>query len=339
MSWKTVWDLLKGTFTEWQYKQVSILASSIAYYAVFSLAPLVVITIRIVGMIFGEASAQDDLIGLAESVVGVKGAAIIDTAIANSQAATSKQSPLSLTVNVAILCYGASRVFVQMQRALNRVWDVKPIPKRSIIHYISKRLLSFVMVLIIACLLIFSFAINAFLSYSLSVFDANIPGGDYFWSIINSILSVCLVTILVTLIYQILPDTEVRWRDATVGAIATAILFVTGQFLFGLFLGQSDLGSVYGVAGSLVIFITWVYFSAHIFLLGAEFTQVYARKRGSPIVPAPHAVSISTYNSNENSSETRSQRESEHLNYQTAFVGCYQLFLQLWRRLRRKFRR
>ncbi|MBZ8182274.1 MAG: YihY/virulence factor BrkB family protein [Oscillatoria sp. PMC 1051.18] len=338
MSWKTVWDLLKGTFAEWQYKQVSILASSIAYYAVFSLAPLVVITIRIVGAIFGEASAQDDIVDLAQSVVGVKGAGIIATAIANSQAASSNQSPLSLTVNVAILGYGASRVFVQMQRSLNRVWDVKPVPKRSIIHYLSKRLLSFVMVLIIACLLIFSFAVNTFVSYSLSVFDANIPGIDYLWTIVNSLLSVCLITLLVTLIYQILPDTKVKWRDAIVGAIATAILFVTGQFLFGLFLGKSDLGSVYGVAGSLVIFITWVYFSAHIFLLGAEFTQVYARKRGSPILPAPHAVSIYPYSNTKNDSETQSQRESQHLNYQAAFVGCYEYILQLWRRLKRKLR-
>jgi membrane protein len=146
------------------------------------------------------------------------------------------------------------------------------------------------MVLIIACLLLLSFAISAILEISVGFLKEFLPGLAYFWQVINTLLSFSIISFSFTLIYQILPDVRVRWRDAGVGAAITTILFMFGQYLLGEFLEEADLGSAYGVAGSFVIIIAWVYCSAHIFLFGAEFTQVYARRHGSPIVPAAHAV-------------------------------------------------
>lgn len=287
---QTVWTLLKATFNEWKYRKVTFLASSVAYFTVFSLAPLLAITITIVGAIFGEATARGEIVAEIQQLFGTQVSQVIETAIINTRTYEGDPGFFGLTFNLCVLAFGASRVFVQIQRALNRVWEVKPEPKRSLFHYISKRLLSLVMVLIVACLLLLSFAVSAVLEIFVEFLEEFLPGLAYFWLAINTLLSFSVLSFSFTLIYQILPDVRVRWRDAGVGATITAILFMLGQVLFGEFLSKTDLGSAYGVAGSFVIIIAWVYYSAHIFLFGAEFTQVYARRHGSPIVPAAHAV-------------------------------------------------
>lgn len=295
MRWRNFWRLLQTTFAEWQLKQVSVLASSLAYYTIFSLAPLLIIVIAIVGILFGEEAAQGRIVEQLQSLIGREGAEVIETAIANTRLSTTDWRSWQLWLNLGILVFAASNVFVQLQRALNRVWEVRPAPEFNFSYFIRKRILSFAMVLVIAFLLLVSFVFSAVLSAVLSYLGNSIIVPSHFWQAVNFITSFGVITLLFALIYKVLPDVRVSFRDTVVGATVTAILFVIGQFLFGIILSRTNLGSAYGVAGSLVVVITWVYYSAHILLIGAEFTQVYARKYGRPIVPNSHAVKITSH--------------------------------------------
>ncbi len=288
---KENWRLLKETISEWQFNQVSLLASSLAYYTVFSLAPLMIIVIMIVGAIFGEAAARGEVVGRIQGVVGEQGAEVIETAIANMQEDTTG-GPFRLIFSLGFLLFGASGVFAQVQNTLDKIWGVKPEPGRNIFHFLRKRILSFAMVLIIAFLLLVSLVANTTLAALINFLGDYLPGLGYLWQFLSFLLTFLMVTLLFAAIYTILPDAKVEWRDAFVGATITAILFMLGQYFFGLFISQTNLGSAYGVAGSFVIIITWIYYAAHILFLGAEFTKVYARRTGSPIVPEEYAVSI-----------------------------------------------
>ncbi|MFB2979278.1 YihY/virulence factor BrkB family protein [Microseira sp. BLCC-F43] len=286
---RKIWRLLKETVSEWQFNEVSLLASSLAYYTVFSLAPLLVLVIMIVGAIFGEAAAKDQIVTQLTEMVGEEGAQLIATAIANMRA-DATGGTFRLLFNLGFLVFGATGVFAQIQDALDRIWQVKPEPRRQIFHFLRKRLLSFAMVLVIAFLLLVSFVGNTILAALVEVLNNITPGSGYLWQVISLVISFGMTTLIFAMIYTILPDAEIAWRDTVVGAIITALLFLVGQFLFGLFLRQTNYGSAYGVAGSFVIVITWVFYAAQILLLGAEFTKVYAKQRGSPIVPSEYAI-------------------------------------------------
>ncbi len=299
---REVWGLLKETFSEWQFNQVSLLASSLAYYTVFSLAPLMIIVIMIAGAVLGEAAAEGQIVAQLQELMGEEGAQVIATAIANLREDTTG-GPFRLIFNIGFLLLGASGVFAQIQNALDKIWEVKPEPGLQVFHFLRKRLLSFAMVLVIVFLLLVSFVANTTLAVLVSYLNNILPGLGYLWQILSFLVSFGVIAVLFASIYTILPDAKVAWRDAGVGAIFTAILFMVGQFLFGLFLSQINFGSTYGVAGSFLIIITWIYYAAHILFLGAEFTKVYAKRHGSPIVPEEYAVPISQ------DSQTRSQAE------------------------------
>lgn len=306
MKFRKIWILLKETFSEWQFKDVSLLAGSLAYYTVFSLAPLLVLCIVIVGTFFGEEEVRARIVEELQNALGEQPAQAIEVAIANTQEPESSQGFFGLPFNIAILVFAASNIFAQVQIALDRIWEVKPEPGRNIFHFIRKRLLSFVMMLTISLLGVGYFVLDNVITWFLANNEDILPAVRWIWRGVDLGLFLVVVTLLVTLIYNILPDARVTWRDAFVGAMVTAVLFAIGQFLFGIFLEQTDIGSTYGVAGSLVILISWVYYAAHILLLGAEFTQVYARRHGEQIVPSAFAVCISG-----NPQGRRSQPEEE----------------------------
>lgn len=288
---RKVWRLLKEIASEWQFNEVSLLASSLAYFTVFSLAPLMVIVIMIVGTIFGETAAKEQLISQLSALVGEESAQLIATAIANFRA-DATGGRFRLLFNLGFLIFGATGVFTQIQDALDRIWEVKADPKRHVIHFLRKRLLSFAMVLAIALLLLVSFIGNTILIALVNFLNELVPGFGYLWQVISFLVSFGTTTLVFVLMYTILPDAEIAWRDTVVGAAITALLFLIGQFFFRLFLSQTNFGSAYGVAGSFVIIITWIFYAAHILFLGAEFTKVYAKQRGSPIVPSDYAVHI-----------------------------------------------
>ena len=284
---KTIFKLLKETFQEWQQDKVSRLAAALAYYTVFSITPLLVIAIAIAGAVFGQEAAKGEIVSQINGLVGDQGAKAIEVALANAD--QPNISGAASLISIAILLLGASGVFAQLQEALNTIWNIKAKPNGGIWEFIRKRLLSFGMVLAIGFLLLVSLLVSAALS-GIGKFEISIlPGFTLIWQIINFAISFGFITLLFGLIYKYLPDAKIKWDDVIVGAIITALLFTFGKFIIGLYLGRGSLGSAYGAAGSLVIFLAWVYYSAQILLFGAEFTQVYARKFGKKITPNRHA--------------------------------------------------
>ena len=264
------------------------LAAALAYYTVFSITPLLVIAIAIAGAIFGQDAAREEIIAQIDGLVGSQGAQVIKVALANAN--QPQIGSVASLISVVVLLIGASGVFAQLQEALNTVWNVTTKPNAGIWDFIRKRLLSFGMVLAIGFLLLVSLIISAMLA-GIAKLELNfLPGLTSFWQAVNFVLSFGFISLLFALIYKYLPDVKIAWKDVWIGSIITALLFSLGKFLIGLYLGRGSLGSAYGAAGSLIVFLAWVFYSAQILLFGAEFTQVYARKYGKKIRPNRHAV-------------------------------------------------
>ncbi|MEA5524543.1 YihY/virulence factor BrkB family protein [Nodularia spumigena] len=283
--------LLTEIFSDWQLNEVPLLASSLAYYSVFSLAPLLVLLIMIVGTIFGESVVQEEVISQLSKLFGEEGAKLISTAIVNLRV-DSREQTFQIVFNLGFLLFGATGVFTQIQAALNRIWKVKPVPRHHVLNLLHKRVLCFLMVLVIAVVLILFFVSNAILARLVIFLNELVPGSGYLWQFMSLLITFGGTTLMFTMMYSILPDAEIAWRDTIVGALITSVLFLVGQYLFGQFLSRTNFGSAYGVAGSFVIVITWIFFAAHILFLGAEFTKVYAKQRGAAIVPSEYAVHL-----------------------------------------------
>lgn len=288
---KAIVGLLKETFQEWQEDKTPRLAAALAYYTVFSLAPLLIIAIAIAGAVFGEEAAKGEIVGQIQGLVGREGAKVIEDAIQNANHPESKGGIASL-ISIVVLLFGASGVFAQLQDALNTVWEVQPKPGRGIWSFIRQRFLSFSMVLGIGFLLMVSLIVSAVLSGLSTYMSHLIPGVDFIWGILNFVISFGVITLLFALIYKYLPDVKITWNDVLIGAVITALLFTIGKTVLGQYLGGGSFGSAYGAAGSLVIILAWVFYSAQILFFGAEFTQVYAKRYGSQIVPDDHAESV-----------------------------------------------
>ena len=284
---KSTFRLLQEAVREWQEDKVSLLAAALAYYTVFSITPLLVIAIAIAGAVFGQDTARGEILEQINSLVGKQGAQAIEVGLNNAN--QPELSSIASIISIIVLLIGASGVFAQLQEALNTVWDVKAKPNQGIWNFIRKRLLSFGMVLVIGFLLLVSLVLSAVLS-GVSKLQINLlPGLTPVWQLLNFGISFAFITLLFALIYYYLPDVKIRWKDVWIGAIITALLFTVGKFAIGLYLGRGSLGSAYGAAGSLIVFLAWVFYSAQILLFGAELTQVYARKRGRSIRPNSHA--------------------------------------------------
>ena len=288
MSGKDVIGLLKETYQEFSEDKVPRLGAALAYYTLFSLAPLLVVVIAIAGMVFGEEAARGQIVGAMGGLVGQQGAEAIQTMI---QGASHRQSGLLATViGLATLLLGASGVFGELQASLNTIWEVTEKPGQGIVHMIRERFFSFSLVVGTGFLLLVSMVVTAGLQAFGKVLAGFMPGGDLFLQILNFLISFAVTTLLFALLYKVVPDAEITWRDVWIGAIVTAVLFSVGRFAIGLYLGRSATASTYGAAGSLVVVVLWIYYSAQILFFGAEFTQVYANRFGSRVQPAPDAV-------------------------------------------------
>jgi membrane protein len=282
--------LFKETLAEWQAQEVPLLASSLAYSTVFSLAPLMILVILVVGMFFGEDAAREQIVAQLAELVGDDGAELLATAITNLRAQT-EESPFQLVINLGFFLFGASSVFAGIQNSLDRIWDVKPNPGRHVFHFLRKRLLSVTMILAIIFLLLVSSVASTLLAVIVANLNAWVPGMGQVWQVASWIISFVVISAVFAAIYTILPDADIHWQDTLVGGILTALLFILGQWLFGVFLNWVDIGSGYGVAGSFLVIITWIFYAANILFTGAVFTKVYARRYGMPITPSDFAVS------------------------------------------------
>ncbi|HEX2994580.1 MAG TPA: YihY/virulence factor BrkB family protein [Anaerolineales bacterium] len=286
--------LLKETIREWSEDGASRLAAALAYYTTFSLAPLLVLVIAIAGLIGGQEAAQSQTMAQVQDLLGPQGGEFVQSMIENaSRPATGVTATI---IGVVTLLFGALGVFGELQNSLNTIWEVKPKPAQGLLdgvkRFLVDRLLSFTMVLGIGFLLLASLVISAVLS-ALGNYIGNIlPMADLWLQLINFVISFVVVTALFAMIFKFLPEVDIAWKDVWLGAAVTSLLFSLGKFLIGFYLGRSTVGNTFGAAGSLAILLIWVYYSAQILFFGAEFTQVYANRYGSKIVPDPDMVKI-----------------------------------------------
>jgi membrane protein len=290
MNLKVLWELTKETATEWDKDKCPRLGAALSYYTLFSMAPIVIIAIAIAGLIFGEEAARGQIVAQLQGLVGVEGGKAIQSLLENAR--HPSESILATVIGVAMLLVGATGAFVELQDSLNTVWEVVPRPGQGLLRMLKTRLLSFGVVVGVGFLLLVSLVISAGLSLLGTYLGGFLLEGSVFWQIANTVISFAVVTFLFAMIYKILPDVTVAWRDVWVGAIVTAALFTIGKYLIGLYIGNSGVASSYGAAGSLVALMIWIYYSSQILLFGAEFTQVFAARYGRRIVPTSIAISV-----------------------------------------------
>lgn len=290
-SLRDVVPLLKESFTEWNGDNAMRHSAALAYYTVLSLAPLLILVIAVAGAFWPESGgAQQRLMNEISSLVGPESAGFIGEMLENAQRPGSG-SLLATLIGVGTLLIGATAVFAQLQSSLNEIWEVKISPEYGIKGIIMSRVLSFGMILTIGFLLLISLVLTVVLS-ALSTFIGGGSSLEPLWQALNFVVSFGFIALLFAMMYRYLPDVEIAWRDTWVGAIATAFLFAVGKQAIGLYLGSSSIASSYGAAGSLVVLLVWVFYSASIFFFGAEMTQVFSRRFGAGIQPSKHAVRV-----------------------------------------------
>lgn len=290
---KTFWGLVKAAVAEWSEDKVPRLGAALAFYSVLSLAPLLLIAIAIAGLVFGAEAARGQLVGQIRELVGPEGALAIEAMLAN--APKHGAGVVATAVGLATLLYGASGVFGQLQDALNTIWEVEPGTGRGVWGFLKDRFLSFSMVLGTGFLLMVSLVLSTALAAAGKFFGGFLPGWAPALQVVDLGVTFGVITLLFAMIYKYLPDAHIAWGDVWLGSVATAALFLVGKFAIGLYLGRSGLGSAYGAAGSFVVLLVWINYSAQILFLGAEFTQVYANHRGSRIAPARGAEPVSEH--------------------------------------------
>jgi len=269
------------------------LGASVAFYSLLSFAPLLVLITAVIAIVFGQQSAQHELVHVARQWMGEKGAETVDSLLKNAQKPSS--GIFATIVAFTTLLFGASGVFGELHDALNIIWEVPPKTDAGVFALIKEKLFSFGMVLSVGFLLLISLVLSAALAFMGRYFGYLVPLPAPVLEAINFLVSIAVIAALFALMFKYVPNAEVSWRDVTVGALGTAILFTIGKFLLGLYLGKASVGSPYGAAGSLVAVIVWIYYSAQIFFFGAEFTHVYARAHAPGVKDVPeHAETTST---------------------------------------------
>ena len=285
---KNLWALLKQTQKEWSEDNATRLAAALAYYTLLSVAPMLVLAISVVGLVFGPDAARGQVAGELAAVVGPEAGKGVETVIQHANSPSG--GTIASIVSIVVLLFGASGVFGELQSSLNTIWEVAPKPGRGFMGFLRQRFFSFTMVMGVAFLLLVSLLLSAGLSAAGEFFEHSLPGGEALWYVLNLVISVGVITVLFALLFKVVPDAKVAWRDVWIGAGFTALLFTIGKFALGLYLGRASVASPFGAAGSVIVLVIWVYYAAEILFMGAEFTQVYARSRGSKIEPSEHAV-------------------------------------------------
>lgn len=308
LGWRELRYLLFRVADDWYRHRVPRLGASLAFYTMLSLAPLIIVVLAIAGFAFGREAATGQLVWQIRELIGRQGAEVVQELL--KAAADPLAGGIATALGLVTLFFGASSVVAELRDALNTIWDV---PTRStefglhsIIAVLRERLLSFAIVLAFGFLLLVSLAINAAVSAMGRIFAYWMPTTEWLLQTANSAVTLCVIALLFAAMFRFLPDIHPTWGDVALGALGTAVLFTIGKTLIGIYLGKAGIGSTYGAAGSLVILLVWVYYSAQIFFLGAEFTQAYANCFGSrprdrytrevelreTIVPEPREVKL-----------------------------------------------
>jgi membrane protein len=292
MSLKPALDMLKESFKEWKEDDSLQLGAALAYYTIFSIAPLLLIVIAVAGLVWGREAAAGAIYRELDGFVGRDGALAVQTMVDNAAKQGDKSGILATVVAAVTALFGATGVFAQLQSSLNKIWNVEPKPERGIVGFVMTRVISFGMILGIGFLLLVALVVSTFLSAVDAYMIGLLPGAERVLQAVSFLLSLAVIALLFAMMFRFLPDVKIAWRDVWIGAAITALLFTIGKFLIGFYLGHSSVASVFGAAGSLVVVLIWIYYSTQILFFGAEITQVYARRYGSNIVPDEHAVQV-----------------------------------------------
>ncbi|HVJ86977.1 MAG TPA: YihY/virulence factor BrkB family protein [Caulifigura sp.] len=285
--WK---ELFVQTAKDWSEDKVPRLGAAMAFYTALSMAPLLVIALRVAAYFFGDEAAAGEIERQAQAMIGKDGAEALQAMIENAD--EEKSGTIAAVLGIVTLLFGASGVFGQLQDSMNTIWEVQPKPGRGIWGFVRDRFLSFAMVMGCAFLLLVSLVVTTMLSAAMSFTQQF--GDNFGWlaTLLNEGVSLLVITGIFAVTFKMVPDVKIAWRDVWIGAVITALLFAIGKFGLSMYLSRSSMASSYGVAGSLIVLLVWVYYSAQIVFFGAEFTQVYANKYGSRIVPSENAIPV-----------------------------------------------
>lgn len=290
---KTYWEITKDVFNSFIEDNPMIYAANIAFYTIFSLPAALIVIIAIAGNFFAKEAVTGELYFQIKGLVGPDSAKEIQNIIEN--ASQSESGIIATIIGIATLLFSATTVFVSIQGALNAIWKVKPVPKKGYVKFVLDRILSFALVITLGFLMMVSLVLDALLgvlkTFLMELFSSITY---YVMEVINFGISFIVVSVVFAMIFKFLPDARLKWSDVRTGAVMTTILFILGKFLIGFYIGNSDFEDTYGAAGSLVAILMWVYYSSVILLVGAEFTQAFAKSRGRIIRPSKHAVKIET---------------------------------------------
>jgi membrane protein len=275
---KTLWDIVRQSLQAWSDDNASQVAAAIAYYTIFSIPPLLIITMAITGSLFNSDIAQSQVIAQIGGVTGPQTAEFVRSLLENST--QSSNSPLASLISIVVLLAGASGLFFQIQSALNLIWDVPEKQTRSFRHTLRTHFLSYLMVLTIGFLLLIFLILSAVVSILIGYMNGNTQN-IFLAEVTNFLVLYVTITILFSFIYRVIPDKEISWTDVWLGSAVTALLFMLGRYAIGFVLSLGQTTTAFGTAGSLIVLLLWIYYSAQIFLLGAEFTHLYSKKFGS----------------------------------------------------------
>lgn len=288
---KGIWNVLKQSFTGFSDDKITKLSGSLAYYTVFSMGPLLVVIISLCGIFLGREAIEGKVYEVLSGFVGSDTAAQLQQIIKN--ASISGKSTIAATIGVVTLLIGATTVFAEIQDSINSIWGLKPKPKRGWLKMIQNRFLSFSVIISLGFILLVSLAITGIIEAISGRLQAAYPDVTVIvFYCINLIISFSVITFIFAVIFRVLPDAQIRWKDVGIGAAVTAVLFMLGKFAISFYISKSNVGSTYGTAGSLVILLVWVYYSSIILYFGAEFTKAYAIAYGAPIHPNQYAVTM-----------------------------------------------
>lgn len=289
VTFKGIWNVLKATFDGFNDHKITKLSGSLAYYTVFSMAPLLVVIISLCGIFLGQEAAQGKIYTELAGFMGKETALQLQQIVA--KAAIGNKDKIAFIIGLVTLLLGATTVFSDIQDSINMIWGLKPKPKRGWLKMLQNRFLSFSVIISLGFILLVSLAVTAVLDGFSSRLQARFPEiSVVLFYIINQLVTLAIISLIFGVIFKVLPDAVIKWRDIISGAVVTAVLFMIGKWGISIYIGQSDVGSTYGAAGSLVILLLWTYYSSIILYVGAEFTKAYAIAYGSEIHPSHYAV-------------------------------------------------
>lgn len=291
ITFKGLWEVLKNSFTGFMDDNVTKLGGSLAYFTVFSVGPMLVVIISVCGIFLGREAIEGEIYAQLEGFLGKDTAAQLQDII--KKAAVSGKSNVAAIIGVATLLLGATSIFAEIQDSINRIWGIKAKPKKGWLKIIQNRFLSFSVIISLGFLLLVSLAVTSVLDSFNNRLQAAFPDVTVvLFYVINQVVTFTVITILFGVIFKVLPDAQIKWKDVMAGSMLTALLFMLGKFGISFYISKTEVGSTYGAAGSLAVLLVWIYYSSLILYFGAEFTKAYAMQFGGAIYPSEYAITV-----------------------------------------------